>query len=54
MAKLLAEQTNQNAKLMRRIDWLEKKLAKYEKMNIQRDADGNLYFYNDVGEVFSD
>uniref|UniRef100_A0AC34RIG6 Cyclic nucleotide-binding domain-containing protein n=1 Tax=Panagrolaimus sp. JU765 TaxID=591449 RepID=A0AC34RIG6_9BILA len=54
MAKLLAEQTNQNAKLVRRIDWLEKKLAKYEKINIHRDADGNLCFYNDAEEVFLD
>ncbi|KAE9554653.1 hypothetical protein FO519_002140 [Halicephalobus sp. NKZ332] len=48
MAKLLAEQTSQNDKLLRRVDWLENKLAKYENINIHRDEEGRLRFYGET------
>lgn len=45
MAKLLAEQTNQNIKLQHRIEYLESRLGKYENLQIGRDESGNIIYY---------
>uniref|UniRef100_A0AC35G123 Cyclic nucleotide-gated channel C-terminal leucine zipper domain-containing protein n=1 Tax=Panagrolaimus sp. PS1159 TaxID=55785 RepID=A0AC35G123_9BILA len=49
MAKLLAEQTNQNKKLQHRIEYLEARLGKYENLQIGRDEDGNIIYYEKPG-----
>lgn len=49
MAKLLAEQTNQNIKLQHRIEYLEARLGKYENLQIGRDESGNIIYYEKPG-----
>ena len=45
MAKLLAEQTNQNTKLQHRIEYLEAQLGKYENLQLRRDDSGNIVYF---------
>uniref|UniRef100_A0A7E4WC21 Cyclic nucleotide-binding domain-containing protein n=2 Tax=Panagrellus redivivus TaxID=6233 RepID=A0A7E4WC21_PANRE len=47
LARVIAEQTNQTSKLMERVIWLEKRLSRYENINVSvsKDAEGRISFY---------